>query len=113
MTGPIAAVRVAHMGEQGDGHVVTNPSRQQLEEAGASLLYAGTADRCTFIELQVRPTPFFAQSPNLVRLPKLVWQCLGMIGAFLHSRLTTVRCWLLAGRKRTLGGSAANAPNCS
>ena len=48
--GPLGAVRVAKLGT---GEWVFNPSLRQQKGAALSLLYAGTRDACTRLELQV------------------------------------------------------------
>ena len=59
--GPVCGVRVARTRQQpqqqqqqeGESSaLVVGPSVAQLEEADLSLLYCGTAERCTFLELQ-------------------------------------------------------------
>ena len=49
----VARVRRQQQQQQGeDSELVISPSAAQLEEADMSLLYCGTAERCTFLELQ-------------------------------------------------------------
>ncbi len=51
--GPIAAVRVARLQGKEGSSLLVNPSTKQLQQADMSILYAGTAERCTLFELQV------------------------------------------------------------
>ncbi|CAL8469255.1 g8796 [Coccomyxa elongata] len=52
--GPIAAVRVARLQGKEGSSLLVNPSTKQLQQADMSILYAGTAERCTLFELQGR-----------------------------------------------------------
>lgn len=50
----VARVRRQQQQQQGEDNseLVISPSAAQLEEADMSLLYCGTEERCTFLELQ-------------------------------------------------------------
>jgi hypothetical protein len=50
----VSAVRVARMPGRkgGSSSLVVGPSVSELEAADMALLYVGTAERCTFLELQ-------------------------------------------------------------
>lgn len=48
-------MRVARVpGRKGSSRLVVGPSGSEMEAADMTLLYVGTAERCTFLELQAR-----------------------------------------------------------